>query len=58
MTAKQILTEELKRQPEDSSFDEIMHNLAYKQVIAEGLKDSLDNNVIDHEELKSRIKSW
>lgn len=58
MNAKEILAEELKRQPEDSSFDEILHNLAYKQVIAEGLEDSLAGNVIDHEEIKKRIQRW
>lgn len=58
MTAKEEIMETVKSQPADSTYEEIMHNLAYKQVIAKGLEDSLNGRVISHEELKEEVKSW
>ncbi len=45
-------------QPEDSSFAEILHELSFTDMVNNGLRDSLENNVISTEELKKDIEKW
>ena len=45
-------------QPEDSSFDEILNELSFTAMVNNGLRDSLENNVISTEELKKYIEKW
>ncbi|MEA1911147.1 MAG: hypothetical protein U9N32_05660 [Spirochaetota bacterium] len=45
-------------QPEDSSFDEILHELSFTAMVNNGLRDSLENNVISTAELKKDIEKW
>ena len=49
-----IITE----QPEDSSLDEILHELSFTAMVNSGLNDSLEDNVISTEELKKDIEKW
>ena len=44
--------------PEDSSYEEIIKELAFHKMIENGLKDSKDNKTISNEEMKKRIKKW
>ena len=43
--------------PEDSSYEEIIKELAFHKMIENGLKDSKDNKTISNEEMKKRIKN-
>ncbi len=52
------MTEVILEQPEDSSYEEILRELAFEQMIERGLKDSRDGNVISSEDMSSRIKAW
>ena len=45
-------------QPEDSSFDEILHELSFTAMVNNGLHDSLEDNVISTAELKKDIEKW
>ena len=45
-------------QPEDSSFDEILHELSFTAMVNSGLHDSLKDNVMSTEELKKDIEKW
>ncbi len=45
-------------QPEDSSFDEILHELSFTAMVNSGLNDSLEDNVISTTELKKDIEKW
>ena len=45
-------------QPEDSSFNEILHELSFTAMVNKGLQDSLEDNVISTEELKKDIEKW
>ncbi len=45
-------------QPEDSSFAEILHELNFTDMVNNGLRDSLEDNVISTEELKIDIEKW
>ena len=55
---KERMTELIQSQPEDSSFDEILRELAFEQMIARGLADSREGRTISNEEMKRRISAW
>ena len=57
-SVKEHITEIIKRQPDDSSYDEIVRELAFDLMVQRGLKDSDDRRVISNEEMQRRIKSW
>ena len=48
----------LDSQPDDSSYDEILKELALKRMIDKGLFDVKAENTISNQEMKHRIKSW
>jgi len=55
---KERMTEVILEQPEDSSYEEILRELAFEQMVEQGLKDSRVGKVISNEEMSSRIKAW
>ena len=55
---KERMTELIQSQPEDSSFDEILRELAFEQMIARGLADSREGRTISNEEMKRRVSAW
>ena len=57
-TAKQELTELIQRQPEDSSREEIIRELAFHAMVERGLADSESERVISNEEMARRIRLW
>jgi hypothetical protein len=57
-TAKEHIAEVLKRQPDDSTYDEIVRELAFDLMVQRGLKDSDEQQTISNEEMERRIRSW
>lgn len=57
-TAKQELTELIRRQPEDSSCEEIIRELAFHAMVERGLSDSDAQRVLSSEEMARRIRLW
>jgi len=57
-TAKEQITELVKKQPDDSSYSEIIRELAFDLMVKRGLKDSDDGRVIPNEEMRQRIRTW
>jgi predicted transcriptional regulator len=57
-TAKEIITELVQKQPDDSSYDEIIRELAFDLMIQRGLKDSDEGRTISNEEMRHRINTW
>ena len=57
-TAKDIMIKVIQEQPDDSSYDEILRELAFSKMIDRGLADSDKGNVVSHDEMKKRISSW
>ena len=55
---KERMTKLIQAQPEDSSFDEILRELAFEQMIARGLEDSRKGRTIPNEEMQRRISAW
>ena len=56
--AKKRINKIIKEQPDDSSFDEIIRELVFAQMIDRGLQDSKDGKLTSHEDLKKEIESW
>jgi len=58
MTAPQQARKVIDSLPEDTSYDEILKELAFDRMIQRGLKDSNENKTISNQEMKNRIKQW
>ena len=57
-TAKDRMIETLREQPDDSSYDELLHELAFERMIELGLEDHDQGHVISDEDLRSEIATW
>ncbi len=57
-TAKEQMFEILKEQPDDSSYEELLRELAFEAMIERGFDDADHNRTISHEEVGRRISSW
>jgi len=57
-TVKEQMKEIIDQQPDDSSFDEILRELAFARMVERGLADADAGRTISHEEMGRRIKSW
>ena len=57
-TAKDTLVKLIQEQPDDSSPDEIVRELAFHVMVARGLADADVGRVVSNEEMQQRIRSW
>jgi hypothetical protein len=57
-TAKEELTRLIQGQPDDSSREEIVRELAFHVMVDRGLADSDAKRTISNEEMAHRIRSW
>ncbi len=57
-TAKEQIKQIIERQPDDSSYDEIMKELAFKRMIDRGLADVEAGNSLSNEEMRRKLQSW
>jgi len=57
-TAKEHIAELIKRQPDDSSYDDIVRELAFDLMVQRGLNDSDEGRTISNEEMNHRIRTW
>ena len=57
-TAKEQIAQLVQQQPDDSSYDEIIRELAYHLMIERGLKDSDEGRTISNDEMEARINTW
>jgi predicted transcriptional regulator len=55
---KEQLIRLIQDQPEDSSLEEIVRELAFAVMVERGLADSDAGRTISHEEMGRRIESW
>jgi len=44
--------------PEDTTYDEILKELAFDRMIQKGLKGSSENKIISNKEMQNRINKW
>ncbi len=57
-SVKEQMTRIIQEQPEDSSFDEILRELALARMIKRGLEDSDAGRTITNEEMKQQMSKW
>lgn len=57
-TAKEELTKLIQRQPDGSSPEEIVRELAFHVMVERGLADADAKRTISNEEMGRRIRSW
>jgi hypothetical protein len=57
-TAKEELSRLIQGQPDDSSREEIVRELAFHVMVERGLSDSDAKRTISNEEMAHRIRSW
>jgi predicted transcriptional regulator len=58
VTPKEQITDLVQQQPDDSSYDEIVRELAFHLMIERGLRDSDEGRTISNEEMQGRINTW
>lgn len=58
INAKTQIRKLLEQQPDDSSYDEILRELALHRMIEKGLEDADAGRTLSHEEMGGRIDSW
>jgi hypothetical protein len=57
-SVKEDMIRLIQEQPDDSSFEEILRELAFSRMVDRGLSDSEAGRVISHEEMSRRIETW
>lgn len=57
-TAKEELTRLIEKQPDDSSREEIVRELAFHVMVERGIADSDAKRTVSNEEMGRRIRSW
>ena len=57
-TAKKRMLEIIQEQPDDSSYEEILRELAFARMVERGLADSESGRTISNDEMRERIASW
>ena len=55
---KDRMADIIAAQPEDSTFEEILRELAFAHMVDRGLLDSRDGKLLSNEEVRHRIQSW
>ncbi len=56
--AKQTAKKVIDSLPDDTSYDEILKELAFNRMIERGLEDSKNGKTISNEEMKQKIKEY
>ncbi len=57
-SVKDDMTRIIQEQPDDSSFDEILRELALARMIARGLEESDAGRTISDDEMKRQMNQW
>lgn len=57
-SAKDEMIDVIRQQPDDSSYDEILRELAFSRMVQRGLEDSDQGRTIGHDDMKRAARSW
>ena len=57
-TIKEIMEEIIEAQPDDSSYEEIMRELAFERMVQRGLADVREGRIISNEMIEEKIHTW
>jgi len=56
--AKEKMTKIIQEPPEDSTYDEILRELAFARMVKRGLENSRAGRTISNEKMGHRIRTW
>jgi hypothetical protein len=56
--AKTTMLELIQRQPDDSSYEELLRELMFEHAIQQGLEDVRQGRVISNGDMREEIESW
>ena len=56
--AKEVMRQIIDGQPDDSSYEEILRELAFARMVERGLADDEADRTISDEEMRRSIESW
>ena len=57
-SAKESMIDIIGRQPDDSSYDELLRELAFARMVQRGLDDSEAGRTLSDGDVKEKIDSW
>lgn len=57
-SVKEQMVQIIEAQPEDSSFDEILRELAFARMIERGLDDADHGRTVSHDDVRREVESW
>ena len=57
-SVKEKMTGIIQEQPDDSTYDEILRELAFARMVERGLEDSRAGRLISKGEMERRIRTW
>ncbi len=57
-TAKEEMIGIINELPDDTSYDELLRELAFKRMVDRGLDDARNGRTISNEEMERKIRSW
>lgn len=57
-SVKERIIDIVNNQPDDSSYDEILRELAFDRMIQRGLKDVDEGRTVPHSEVVKEIERW
>ncbi len=57
-SAKEQMSKIIQEQPDDSSYDEVLRELAFARMVERGIEDSDAKRTISNAEMKHRIRTW
>lgn len=57
-TVKQTMTAIIAQQPDDSSYDEILRELAYARMVQRGLADADSGRTVPDDKVRGTVESW
>lgn len=57
-TAKETMVDIIARQPDDSTYEELLRQLAYDRMVQRGLEDAKAKRTVADDEIKRKIESW
>ena len=57
-SVKDAMIDIIGRQPEDSTYDEILRELAYARMVQRGLDDADAGRTVPDSDVRRKIESW
>lgn len=55
---KEKMKQVIESFPEDATYEEILRELVFEQMVEQGLEDVRKDRVVSNEEMERRIRTW